>query len=107
MTHTQAATTVAQTILDQLGGQRFVGMTGAKHLLSIEKGRGLQFKLPSNFAKDSINTVRIILRWDDLYDVEYGYARGVVYRVISKSESLYFDDLQRNFSDATGLDTTL
>lgn len=107
MTSTTHDTSVAQTIVQQYGGQRFLAMTGAKHLLSINQGFGLQFKLPSNFAKDRINTVRVNLTSDDLYDVEYGNARGTNYTVVSRSDGLFFDQLASDFTRVTGLYTTL
>lgn len=107
MTQSTHDTSVAQTIVQQYGGRRFLAMTGAKHLLSINEGRGLQFKLPSNFAKDQINTVRVELTVDDLYHVEYGVARGKNYKVVSRSEGLFFDQLQEDFTRVTGLYTRL
>lgn len=98
---------VAETILQQLGGARFVRMTGAKHFVALEEASGLQFKLPNNFAKDGINTVRVILRRDDVYDVEYASVRGVSHKSVHKSEGLYFDDLQSDFTEVTGLYTSL
>lgn len=54
---------VAQTILSQLGGKRFIAMTGADKL-----GAGpdyLQFKLPMNITKGGINKIKITLDWTD------------------------------------------
>lgn len=98
---------VAETILQQLGSARFIMLTGAKQIVALSNGKGVQFKLPNNFAKDGINTVRIILRGDDLYDVEYGKTRGVNYTVVKKTEGLYFDQLQPDFTQVTGLHTKL
>lgn len=102
-----ANTDVAQTILAQLGGRRFQMMTGAKHFLSIEDGNGLQFKLPSHIAKDGINCVRIVLNLRDTYDVEYSSVRGITYKVKKLSEDLYWDMLATDFTDTTGLYTSL
>jgi hypothetical protein len=51
------STEVAETILEQLGGKRFIVMTGAKHFAA--DGNALRFRLPSNFAKSGINAVTI------------------------------------------------
>ncbi|EIP9270516.1 hypothetical protein LT886_002400, partial [Salmonella enterica] len=51
---------IAVEILNQLGGNKFIAMTGAKNFVWLEKG-GLIFKLPSNFARNGINLVRIKL----------------------------------------------
>ncbi len=50
---------VAQTILQQLGGRRFMAMTGARAMAAHKDG--LSFKLPSNFARHGINYVKITL----------------------------------------------
>jgi hypothetical protein len=98
---------VAQTILSQLGGGKFKVMTGAKDFYSIKEGRGLQFKLPSNFAKNKANTVRIILNSNDLYDVEFGRVWGLNYKVKSTHNDVYCDMLVELFENETGLYTHL
>jgi hypothetical protein len=99
---------IAQTLLLQLGGARFTKMTGAKHYLCIEQG--LTFSLPSNFAKDGINRVNITLDWTDTYNVEVGKVTRKPtpkYETIRKVDMIYADDLQRVFTELTGLDTHL
>ncbi|WP_289394839.1 hypothetical protein [Pantoea stewartii] len=55
---------IAVEILNQLGGNKFIAMTGAKNFVWLENG-GLIFKLPSNFACNGINLVKIELDpWD-------------------------------------------
>ncbi len=62
---------VAETILQQLGGQRFVVMTGAKHFMSDTHGAGsLTMKLPRQLTRNHISHVRIILDRDDTYRLE-------------------------------------
>lgn len=97
--------TVAQTILAQLGGQRFLTMTGAKFLLA--HASALSFHLPSNFAKDGINRVRIDLTAQDLYDVTFSRARGIKIFYQSKVDGLYCDQLREVFTEATGLEVAL
>ena len=41
------STTIATTILQQLGGSRFIAMTGAKNLVAEENA--LIFRLPENW----------------------------------------------------------
>lgn len=96
---------IATTIIEQLGGRRFTVMTGAKQFVAIDSG--VLFSLPSNFAKNGINKVRITLTSDDLYNVEYLRTRGTSIKEIAKSEGLYSDMLQRDFTAETGLDTRL
>jgi len=96
--------TVAAQIIEQLGGGRFLAMTGAKMLVDL--GNGLQFKLPK-FAALKINCVRIILNADDLYDVEFFNIRGINVKSIKKDSGVYAEDLRRFFTEATGLETSL
>lgn len=100
---------VANTILAQLGGRKFTSMTGAKHLIAIDSG--LQLKLPNNFARNGINTLRIVLDPSDTYTVEFGrsaHRKGVhTYTVKAKHEDVYCDQLRELFEDVTGLATCL
>lgn len=97
---------IAATILEQLGGRRFMVMTGAKNLVALTEG-GLQFKLPARFAKDGINLVAVKLNADDLYDVQYMKTRGLDVKAVREETDLYFDQLQERFTANTGLDTRL
>lgn len=92
---------IAKIIVQQLGGGWFVAMTGAKKLYELKDG--LQFSLPSNFAKDKINLITIKLNGSDLYDVTYYYARGDKLKLIKEDNDVYAEDLARFFEDATGL----
>ena len=101
----QPETSVAQTILEQLGGRRFMVMTGAKNCLN--HGDALSFKLPSRFARDGINYVKIVLNQDDLYDLEFGKIWGTKYTVLQRKTGIYNDMLRTVFTNVTGLDTHL
>jgi predicted RNA methylase len=99
---------VARTILEQLGGQRFIAMTGAKNL--VGEAHALTFKLPANFAKDGINHVRISLEPSDTYTVRFarlGRAPAHKLTEVAVVEDVYADDLQDVFTRYTGLDTSL
>jgi hypothetical protein len=95
------------TILRQLGGGRFMAMTGASAVLGNSEGTELQFSIPRSRG---INKVRIVLdRSDDTYDVAF-YSigkRGLSVREVAKQTGVYAEDLQRVFTTATGLDTSL
>lgn len=93
------------TIYYQLGGRRFLAMTGAKYLVALEDG--LQFKLPARFAKRGINLVRIRLNDLDLYDLECLKVRGLDATTVEAINNIYANDLQRIFREVTGLDTHL
>ena len=96
---------IAKTILEQLGGNRFIAMTGAKHCLAVESG--LTFKLPSNFARHSINCVRVILTPMDDYTVEFLRVRGTSVKEVAKYDGIYCDGLKDLFEEQTGLYTHL
>ena len=96
---------VAATILKQLGGQRFIAMTGAKDLVAVDKG--LQFGLRGGLAKDGINKVRVTLTPWDTYDVDFYKVRGTKVTTVRSLSHIYAGDLQPAFQNATGLDTRL
>lgn len=99
--------TVGQIILSQLGGNRFIVMTGAKNFVGSENG--LTFRLPGagGFCKDNINCVRITLMPTDTYKMEFIRIRGTKVTTVSQVEDIYCDDLCRIFTMKTGLRTSL
>ncbi len=96
---------VASVILEQLGGRRFLAMTGAKHLLAHPSA--LSFRLPSNFAKRGINYIRIELNGMDLYDVTCSRVRGMETIHEEKMLNVDCEQLRTVFTDVTGLATSL
>ena len=96
---------VAQTILQQLGGNRFTAMTGAKNFVAGESL--LQFSLPSNFAQNKANRVVVKLEATDTYAVEFYFSRGVNSRKISEHSMIYADMLRKLFVEETGLQVSL
>lgn len=97
--------TIAKTILEQLGGNKFIVMTGANTL--VDHHDGLAFRLPSKFAKNKINYVKITLDANDLYTMEFFYIRGINLTAIVVHDDVYADKLQELFTTETGLDTHL
>lgn len=99
--------TVAKTILQQLGGNRFRAMTGAKNFVGDDNS--LSFRLPGGggFCRNNINAVRITLNGLDLYDVVYMRIRGSKVTVVEDVSNLYADMLCENFERVTGLATRL
>jgi hypothetical protein len=100
---------IANTILAQLGGNKFKVMTGAHSLVAIDKGLMLAFK-----GCKKVNKLRITLTPADLYLVEFikmpsatAFANGKEPVVVEKFEDVYAEDLQRIFTEVTGLDTHL
>lgn len=113
---------IADTILQQLGGGKFIVMTGAKHFSAGESG--VRFSLPStrNFVKDKIRIVDIELTPADTYTIRFyqiepfnkaasnakttnGNLYGVI--LVKECDDVYCDSLQDIFTSVTGLDTHL
>lgn len=93
--------TVANTILQQLGGQkRLAMMTGAKNFVGGENF--VAFKIGTG-AKDKINLVRVTLDPSDTYTVEFMRMWGAnTPKVISKHDGIYNDMLGELFEKETG-----
>lgn len=95
----------AHTILEQLGGQRFIAMTGARDF--VDCGDTLRFKLPRGFAGRGINLVSIKLEANDTYTVLFQRYRKLHVATVETVENVYADTLRRTFTTHTGLDCTL
>ena len=98
---------IANTIIDQLGGNKFKTMTGARGFCALESG--LAFKLPGGggFCKNGINYVKIRLNSLDTYDVEFWTYRKMIGQKIAEHNGIYDDMLQDIFKSETGLNTHL
>ena len=106
---------IAETILQQLGGNRFVAMTGAKSFYT--NGNDLCFRFGRN--KTKANAVRIEYDYGmDLYKMEFIYQTndrlGKNYefikgqkKVLKTYNDVYCDMLEELFSEYTGLYTRL
>ena len=98
---------VAETILDQLGGNRFVAMTGAKNFVYGDKDGVpyLSMKLPRG------KHMTIKLDPSDTYTMELAKisTRNFTFKktVIEESSHVYCDMLQNEFTRMTGLYTYL
>ena len=94
----------AKTLLRQLGGNKFIMMTGAKQM-SIGKD-GLTMKIGRN--SKSITHVAIDLdRGKDLYTMKFIRVRKGIPKVVKKYDSIYADNLNNIFEKETGLYTRL
>ena len=105
--------TPAEITLHQLGGNRFLVMTGAQ---ASRDGNHLLLKLPiasgswtpKNKAK--IKAVRITLEASDTYTMIFYHQKGPpTHEVteVARHEMVYAEDLQRLFTETTGLQTHL
>lgn len=96
--------TVANTILAQLGGRRFLAMTGAKNLTG--DSNSLTFRIPMRTI-DGSNCVKITLTAMDDYTVEFLSVRAGKVTPKTYREGIYNTDLQEVFTRVTGLHTSL
>jgi hypothetical protein len=94
---------VAQTILQQLGGGRFLTMTGSYNLIGSDSA--LTMKLRAN--KAGATHLRITLDPSDTYLVEFLKVRAGKVTSVKTTENIYFDQLQEIFTEVTGLYTHL
>ena len=106
---------VADTILEQLGGNKFLAMTGAKNLLA--DGNTLRMTLPKNRSR--ANRLWITLDSNDTYTMNFfRFTAGRLNRrtyqfTADKKESVkvekgvYCDMLQKTFTAVTGMNTRL
>jgi hypothetical protein len=98
---------VANEILRQLGGNKFVVMTGAKNLLGDRNY--LAFSIGGG-AKDKINFVKITLNGKDYYDIEFGKKSKnaeIGYKKIKEVEDIDVENLRRVFTQYTGFEISL
>lgn len=102
---------VGSTIIQQLGGNRFISMTGAKDFGLLPE-LGIHFKIGKNHR--NINFVTIKFNEGlDLYEMTFEKMRiskktwDVKRTVVSSHEQVYCDMLQSVFTSETGMYTSL
>lgn len=95
---------VANEILRQLGGNRFIAMTGAKHIMGDENS--LVCKL-GRFPGVKVQMLRVTLDPDDTYTMEFMAIRNHEAKVLDSVSGVYADSLRRVFEEHTGLRTSL
>lgn len=106
--------TVANTILMQLGGNKFIVCTGCNHF--VGDNDSLRMRIGRN--KSSANRLKITLTPADLYTMEFTretmphFDKKMVWhegktKLIKKYEDVFFDQLQELFTEVTGLYTHL
>jgi hypothetical protein len=96
---------VAKEILQQLGGNRFIVMTGSKKFAADEAA--LTMHLTKN--KAGAKYLRIELRHDDTYNMIFRKddKKNFTFPIVEKIEGVYCDQLQEIFTRVTGLYTRL
>lgn len=100
---TVADLTIANTILAQLGGQRFKLMTGAR---LVGSDRSLIIKMPKT-GKDGSNKWVITLNGRDTYDIDTSFVRGMQSFPKSHFTDIYVDSLVELFERTSGFYTKL
>jgi hypothetical protein len=92
-------------LLRQLGGNKFIAMTGAKNLAVDKSKNELHMKIGRN--SKSISHVIIKLTSADLYNMEFLSIRGSSRKIKSKEKGVYADQLGKMFTKNTGLNVRL
>ena len=93
------------TLLQQLGGRKFMAMTGAKDLSFSKDESSLSMKIGKNSS--GINHLKIILEPDDTYTMDFGRIRKLEYKVVRSVKGVYAEALQDVFTEITGMYTSL
>ena len=108
---------IANTIIEQLGGNKFRAMTGSKNFLFADvsetvKEAWLRMDLTTN--KAGVNRLKITLNENDTYTMEFykltlGKSTNWEAKITKeqKFEGVYSDMLQTIFTQVTGLYTKL
>lgn len=91
---------VAQEILNQLGGNRFKAMTGATCYAESANTLVVRFK-----GSSAANTVYITLNSLDLYDVVFRKITNTKHGIVKEFNGVYNDMLVNIFEKTTGLYT--
>jgi hypothetical protein len=95
---------IATTILNQLGGKRFIVMTGSKNFVITANG-GLLMKLSRNVS--GAQYLKIELNGSDLYEMQFYSVRGIDIKQKAEFSDVYCDQLTNIFESVTGLYTSL
>lgn len=110
--------TTAEIILQQLGGGRFITMTGSKHFIGDQNW--LRFNIGKNASK--ANKVKITLDADDTYTMTFTKFTPYSFKIrkdgtfketpesqtiIAECKGVYCDMLQDVFTKITGMYTRL
>ena len=95
---------VAREILNQLGGNKFRVMTGAKNLMGFSEG--LVMKIGRNSSNS--NYLKITLNSMDLYDMEFAkVSRMGEKKSVTEYNNVYNDSMVEVFEKHTGMYTKL
>lgn len=96
---------LAHTIINYLGGNKFIAMTGARNFVFHKNEEALTFQIMRNAKK--VTHVRIKYTWKDLFNMSFYQITNSQVITLHELEDLYFDQLQETFTQHTGLYTSL
>lgn len=89
-----------QSIINQLGGNKFASMTGASFMTSKDS-------LVVKFKGSKVNMMVVTLNSDDTYSVRFDKVRGLNFSTVKEMTGVFATDLQSVFTKETGLKTSL
>ena len=92
---------IANTILNQLGGSKFISMTGAT---CYSDGNTLVSKFKGSKVA---NIMYVTLNESDLYDVKICKFKGMDVKTVKEVNNAYADMLKSLFETTTGLKASL
>lgn len=92
---------IATTILNQLGGRRFIAMTGSKNFVAGKNSLAMKLSRNSSGA----NHLKISLNALDTYDVKFISIRNCNFKTKHEFKGVYCDQLVNIFETTTGLYT--
>jgi hypothetical protein len=96
----------ASIILEQLGGNKFLAMTGATPL--TYNSRSIDFKLNGKHPTlGQVNRMRIELAYNDTYTVTIFRLRNLVCKQLDQKDGIFADTLRLWIENLTGLRTRL
>lgn len=93
--------TIAETTLQQLGGRRFIAMTGAT-CYSDKNTLVVKFK-----GSKIANLLHVTLTEMDTYQMKFSKFRGMEVKEVETVENAYCDNLAEIFESVTKLKTKL
>ncbi|MGQ1934950.1 hypothetical protein [Ornithobacterium rhinotracheale] len=103
------AKVIASETLKQLGGNKFLAMTGARVQGYNAHDNGdidLQLMLKSNISKVKILIIKYVYALDTYEMIFYSF-KNYELKEVAKFNDVYSDELQDKFTEVTGLETHL
>lgn len=96
---------ISETILQQLGGRKFITMTGANNFIGGDGS--LSARLPSGLASNNANGFRITLNERDYYDIRFYRIRACKLTELEGATDIGAENLRSTFERLSGLRLSL